>query len=352
MGGREGERGPHGDPALRAARALPLLALALALAGCIGAYQVPVVEPQGAGSLRPVIEDPDAGMVGIARGLDLKSYPVIAVAQFRIPESEINDSEDRRLAAELPPYFQSAIVRRLRASGLFERVVNLTESELAPGGARTLRLEGAITKLSPGNRALRYFVGFGAGASRTQVETRFVDVQTGEVVLVTADRREAAFGIFGGDSEEHLKESFDDMARDLSKFVARTRGASPAAGAAPASGAPQIARTDAASRVVGTWRGTLRYRGEGSSVSLPVTLQIFEQGAGLMWSLVSSRNPTLGAGTVELAGDTLRLAGHTQPVGPRVAITYSGTVVENAYEASGLTADNRTHVLSVTRVAP
>jgi hypothetical protein len=39
--------------------------------------------------------------------------------------------------------------------------------------------------------------------------------------MVVADRRVAAYGVFGGDSEDHLKESFGDMARDLSRFLTR-----------------------------------------------------------------------------------------------------------------------------------
>jgi hypothetical protein len=39
--------------------------------------------------------------------------------------------------------------------------------------------------------------------------------------MVTADRRVAQMGLFGGDSKDHLKESFDDMARDLARFLVR-----------------------------------------------------------------------------------------------------------------------------------
>ena len=56
----------------------------------------------------------------------------------------------------------------------------------------------------------------------------FTDVQTGRPVIVTADRRVAQMGFFGGDSQDHLKESFDDMARDLAKFLVRlSRGEAP-----------------------------------------------------------------------------------------------------------------------------
>ena len=67
-------------------------------------------------------------------------------------------------------------------------------------------------------------VGFGAGAAKAQAETRLVDVQTGKVMVVTADRREAFFGIFGGDSEDHMREALSDMARDYARFMVRLKG--------------------------------------------------------------------------------------------------------------------------------
>ena len=56
----------------------------------------------------------------------------------------------------------------------------------------------------------------------------FRDAQTGQPVMVTADRRVAQMRFFGGDSKDHLRESFDDMARDLAKFPVRhNRGEAP-----------------------------------------------------------------------------------------------------------------------------
>jgi len=39
--------------------------------------------------------------------------------------------------------------------------------------------------------------------------------------MVTADRRVASVGFFGGSSRDHFRESFDDMARDFAKFLVR-----------------------------------------------------------------------------------------------------------------------------------
>ncbi len=198
-----------------------VVGLALLASGCIGAMQTTAVEPVGFGGLKPTQEDKDAGLVGLASGFDPKVYQVVLVERPELNGPEAKDDEDRKLIATMPSYLQSELVRQLRATGLFPKIVNLGETEFTPGTERTLRLGTTITRLAPGSRALRYFVGFGAGRSKAQVEMHFVDVGSGRVLLVTADRRVAAYGVFGGDSEDHLKESFSDMARDLSRFLVR-----------------------------------------------------------------------------------------------------------------------------------
>jgi hypothetical protein len=211
-----------------------LLGSALVFGGCIGSIQTTAIDAAGAGGLKPTQEDKDAGLVGIDREFNLKDFQIIVVKQFKVTEPELNDEEDKKLAAEMPSYLQAELVRRLRESGLFARVINASETDYSPGSDKALVLDGEITRLAPGSRALRYIVGFGAGRSKAQSEMRFVDAQTSKVFMVTADRSVAAYGIFGGDSRDHLRESFDDMARNLAKFLVRlSKGEAPRKDLAP-----------------------------------------------------------------------------------------------------------------------
>lgn len=207
------------------------VALTLALGGCYGAQQTRADDPVGAGGLKPAVEDKDAGLVGIAPGFNPKTYQVVAVEPFPVTDPAIKDDGDRKLAASMSAFLQGELVRRLRETGVFTRVVNLAETTMPPTPDRTLKLSGAITRLGEGSQALRMMWGaYGAGRTRTQVEMRFVDARTGEVKLVTADRRIASVGMWGGSSKDHLKESYDDMARDLGRFLTRlSRGETPAA---------------------------------------------------------------------------------------------------------------------------
>ena len=205
-----------------------IVLVVLVFAGC-GATRSSPDAPMGAGGLKPTIDDKEAGLVGIAPNFDIKAYRVIGVALFPVTD-KLEDEGDRRFAATMAAYFNTELVRRLRESGQFQRVVNLAEGGYKPvAGEKMLRLEGDITRLGRGSRAARAFAGlYGAGRARAQADTRFVDASTGRVMMVTADRRIAQFALFGGDDQDLLKESFDDMARDLAKFLQRlSRGEAP-----------------------------------------------------------------------------------------------------------------------------
>ena len=125
---------------------VPVLALVfmLALAGCFGAQQIRADNPTGAGHLKPTIRDKDAGLVGIATGFDLKAFQVIAVELFPVTDRAIKSEEDRELASLMEAFFQKELVRRLREGGLFERVINLSETEWQPNGEKALILGGGL----------------------------------------------------------------------------------------------------------------------------------------------------------------------------------------------------------------
>jgi len=193
----------------------------LAFVGCGSTRSTPD-NPVSAGGLTPSIPDKEAGLVAVASGFDIGKYKIIAVEKVPVTDPDTKDEGDLRFAAKISLAFQLELMRRLRESGLFEQVVNVSEAEFKPAGVPALRLRGAITRLGRGSQAARYFGGlYGAGATRAQADMQFVDVASDRVVIATADRRRATMGLFGGSDEEHLQESFDDLARDLARFLVR-----------------------------------------------------------------------------------------------------------------------------------
>jgi uncharacterized protein DUF4410 len=194
------------------------LLCATLLGGC-GAHRMTPVDPHPVGSLTPGMEDADAGMVGASPGFNLRTYEVIVVEVFRVAPGEVKDEEDTRLAKDMSAYLHAQLLAKLKAASVFPRVIDASAAAQPPGSGPALRLQGDITRLTEGSQALRYFVGFGAGAAKAQIETRFIDDQSREVRLITADRRAAGVGIFGGDGRQFVTESMDQMADGLVKLL-------------------------------------------------------------------------------------------------------------------------------------
>jgi hypothetical protein len=196
-----------------------LVLLAALFVGACGAHRMPPVNPQSVADLKPEIEDADGGLVGVRPDFTPRHYAVIVLSPLSVATSEIKDDEDARLAKDMAAYFQAQLVRRLEGAGLFSRVIDASVSTEIPRDVRVLRLEGEMPKLTEGNQALRYFVGFGAGAAKTQIETRLLDVASQQVQMITADRRAAGMGIFGGDGRQFVTESIEQMAEGYVKLL-------------------------------------------------------------------------------------------------------------------------------------
>ncbi|MGH7303419.1 MAG: hypothetical protein ACRELZ_09025 [Candidatus Rokuibacteriota bacterium] len=205
--------------------ALLVVVLSVIGAGCsLGAAQLPPVNPVGVADLKPTRQDPTAGLVAVRSGFDAKKYPAIAIVAFPVTDSGVMSKEEAQLTVMMPSYVQLQIVQRLRATGAFSRVDLVTEGGAAPTGEGLLRLEGRITRLAAGDDTSAWvpFSGFNRLGDRmkAQIETSLVDARTGEVVAVTADRREAPNPGFQT-AESYVREAFEAMARDLVQFLGR-----------------------------------------------------------------------------------------------------------------------------------
>jgi len=73
--------------------------------------------------------------------------------------------------------------------------------------------------LEPGNRALRYFVGFGAGAAKAQVEIDVRDLKTKKILYKSSDRRIGFMGGFGGNSKDFLADFLAKIAKGQALIV-------------------------------------------------------------------------------------------------------------------------------------
>lgn len=117
---------------------------------------------------------------------------------------------------EVPPEYLDELAKdianQLRDTRKFKQVVRVGETA-TDTAAPTLRLTGTITKFKKGNRAKRYLIGFGAGATKMNVHVKFTDAATGETLFEDDVDGKVFIGIFGGDS----KGATNGVAKDIGK---------------------------------------------------------------------------------------------------------------------------------------
>jgi hypothetical protein len=144
----------------------------------------------------------------------------------------------------------------------------------------------------------------------------------------------------------------DCMVRQDQPAPATARAAAPAV-----AGGPLLA-----SRLPGTWRGTLTLPPRGGApgqVASPATVRFAVAGGAIKWTLATASpgSPVRADGTAVVVDGELRMTGSIRPPGPATGgprptmpVRYAGTLVGDRLEATGVTGDKQVHVLSIRRM--
>ncbi len=133
----------------------------------------------------------------------------------------------------------------------------------------------------------------------------------------------------------------------------------PPASVPPASPAPAPkAEAVVASRLPGTWRGTLKLppRAAGEvEVASPALLRFAVAAGAIRWSLAAGTAavPLVADGTAIVVDGEVRMTGtvRMESVGSNVMVRYAGTMVGDRLEVTGVTTDKQVHLLSIRRTA-
>jgi len=108
-----------------------------------------------------------------------------------------------------------SLVGTLTRSNRFN-TVEMADSA-APSEAPALKISGEVIKYVKGNRAARYVIGLGVGATKIIADIKFIDVQTGAVVYQQTVDGDVTWGLFGGDSDDAKSGVADEIIRVMKK---------------------------------------------------------------------------------------------------------------------------------------
>lgn len=147
----------------------------------------------------------------------LSVYDTIVIKDLTTDGAEysmINAEEKAKIEAMKPMIirmFSESLAMELKTKKLFKSVVSNVEPK-----EKSLILEGAITEFNAGSRALKFFVGFGAGKAYLKLRGRLLDSESGKELAVF-DEREA--GYRGAMSMESYVDLFPHQAKSLGENV-------------------------------------------------------------------------------------------------------------------------------------
>ena len=162
---------------------------------------------------------PDIDQIEILQKFKLSDYKTIEIMPFtnegvKLPDKDDNSYDSAvRALKESPEYFAGGL------NGLLDQKVYLAEEQAESKKAGTMIIRGKVTVMDPGSRAARYWVGFGAGAARTEIECEVVDAKTGEVLLRFTQQRRSGVGAYGGDYVELMQRSLNQIGEDAAHML-------------------------------------------------------------------------------------------------------------------------------------
>jgi len=149
----------------------------------------------------------------------LSSYSTLIIRDFNTEGAEYSrvDEEERAKIDAMKPILARTITdnveMQLKMKKLFSTILTNADPK-----ENAVILEGAFTEFNAGSRALKFFVGFGAGKAYLKVKGRLIDAQTGQELAVFVDRETGYRGAIGLESYLDL---FPHQAKSLGENIAQ-----------------------------------------------------------------------------------------------------------------------------------
>lgn len=148
----------------------------------------------------------------------LSTYDTIIINDFKTDGAEytnVNDEEKPKVEALKPLLVKTvseSLDMELKVRKLFKTILRNAE----PKGNAVV-LEGAFTEFNAGNRAARFWVGFGAGKTYLKIKGRLIDAATGKELAVFEDRETGYKGVATMEDFEGL---FPHQAKSIGENLA------------------------------------------------------------------------------------------------------------------------------------
>ena len=146
-------------------------------------------------------------------------YDTLVIKDFSAEGAEysrVNDEEKAGIAKMMPMLMNiiaDTLTAELKAKGVFKKIARNNVS-----GGKVVVLEASFSEFNAGSRALKMFVGFGAGKAYLKFKGRFIDGATGKELALFEDRETGYLGSMSALSYEEL---FPHQAKGIGENLAK-----------------------------------------------------------------------------------------------------------------------------------
>lgn len=149
------------------------------------------------------------------------NYDTLLIKEFSsegVVYTSVNDEEKAKILLMLPRLKSNitlSLEEQLKKQNIFKEIV---KGE-APAG-KVVILEGSFSEFNAGNRAVKYFVGFGAGKAFIKFRGKLTDGATGKELAAFEDRETGYRGAMTQESFEVLfPHQANSIGGNLAKFL-------------------------------------------------------------------------------------------------------------------------------------
>lgn len=147
------------------------------------------------------------------------NYDTLVIKDFSAEGAEysrVNDEEKAGIVKMMPMLMNNiadTLTAELKSKGIFKKITRNKDYD-----GKAIVLEGTFSEFNAGSRALKMFVGFGAGKAYLKFKGRFVDGTTGKELALFEDRETGYLGSMSALSYEEL---FPHQAKSIGENLAK-----------------------------------------------------------------------------------------------------------------------------------
>lgn len=164
---------------------------------------------------------PDIDQIEIVHSFHSGDYDRIVVLPFDTSKTPLPNEKEKSYNSikSVVDSYTETLTEALRDE--IKGKMKVEQASSAPKGARTLILRGTVEDVSPGSRAKRYLVGYGAGSAGSKMSGELVDAKSGEVLLrFTQERRSGGtWKVAGGSDVQVMRDSVHATGQDIAHIL-------------------------------------------------------------------------------------------------------------------------------------